>query len=82
MPQVRQHSRVRPRGGLAEFVTAHTVMIEQIERGLAATGLPLSGWYEVLLELYIVRDRPLCRNELARSVVLSRSDFRQLVGRL
>ena len=67
---------------MAEFVTAHTVMIEQIERGLAATGLPPSGWYDVLLELYVVRDRPLCRNELARSVVLSRSDFRQLVGRL
>ena len=64
------------------FITAHAVVIEQIERELAGAGLPPLGWYDVLLELSVASDRRLRMHELARAVVLSRSGLTRLVDRL
>jgi len=64
------------------FLVAHAVAIERIERGLAAAGLPLLGWYDVLLELSVAPGRRLRMHELARAVVLSRSGLTRLVDRL
>ena len=64
------------------FITAHAMVIEQIERELAETGLPSLGWYDVLLELSVACDHRLRMHELARAVVLSRNGLTRLVGRL
>src|SRR3712207_1312835 len=64
------------------IIMAHAVVIEQIERELAEAGLPPLGWYDVLLELSVARDRRLRMHELARAVVLSRSGLTRLVDRL
>jgi len=64
------------------FITAHAVVIEQIERELAEGGLPPLGWYDVLLELSVAPGRRLRMHELARAVVLSRSGLTRLVDRL
>ena len=33
------------------FLTAHTILVEAIERDLARAGLPPLGWYDVLFAL-------------------------------
>ncbi len=64
------------------FVTAHAIVVEQIEQELAeAKQLPLSS-YDVLLTLVNAPQRRLRMNELAQAVVLSRSGLTRLVDRL
>lgn len=64
------------------FLTAHAVLVERIEARLAAAGLPLLAWYDVLWALERAPDRRLRMNELADHVVLSRSNLTRLVDRL
>lgn len=64
------------------LITAHSVAIEGIERGLSEAGLPPLGWYDVLLELSVAPRGRLRMHELASAVVLSRSGLTRLVDRL
>jgi DNA-binding MarR family transcriptional regulator len=66
----------------AAFLTAHAVLVEQIEARLAAEALPPLGWYDVLWALERAADQRLRMNELAAQVVLSRSNLTRLVDRL
>lgn len=64
------------------FITAHALLIERIEREMAAAGVIALQWYDVLIELYEAPDRRLRQGELARAVVLSKSNVSRLVDRL
>jgi DNA-binding MarR family transcriptional regulator len=66
----------------ALFLTAHAVLIEQIEARLAQQDLPPLAWYDVLWALEGAQDQRLRMNELADAVVLSRSNLTRLVDRL
>ena len=64
------------------FITAHAVLIDTIDRELAAAGcLPLH-WYDVLVELVEAPNHRLRMSQLAGQVVLSRSGLTRLVDRL
>jgi DNA-binding MarR family transcriptional regulator len=66
----------------ALFITAHAVLIEQMEARLAQEDLPPLAWYDVLWALERAQDQRLRMNELADVVVLSRSNLTRLVDRL
>jgi len=66
----------------ALFLTAHSVLVEQIETRLADAGLPSFGWYDVLWGLERAPGQRLRMSELADHVVLSRSNLTRLVDRL
>jgi DNA-binding MarR family transcriptional regulator len=65
-----------------KFLTAHVILIEQIERDLAQAKLPPLSWYDVLFALSEASDRKLRLHELAQAVLLSRSNLTRLVDRL
>ncbi|NJL86066.1 MAG: MarR family transcriptional regulator [Leptolyngbyaceae cyanobacterium SM1_1_3] len=65
-----------------KFLTAHTVLIDQIEQDLAAADLPPLGWYDVLFALSQASEHKLRLHELAQAVLLSRSNITRLVDRL
>lgn len=64
------------------LITAHAVLIEQIDRDLAAAECIPLHWYDVLVELLEAPERRLRMSELARRVVLSRSTLTHLAARL
>jgi DNA-binding MarR family transcriptional regulator len=64
------------------FLRAHAVLVEKIEAELKAAGLPALGWYDVLWALESAPGQRLRMHELARGVVLSRSNLTRLVDRL
>jgi DNA-binding MarR family transcriptional regulator len=66
----------------AVFLTAHAVLIEEIEARLAAADLPPLGWYDVLWALERAGARRLRMRELADMTVISRSNLTRLVDRL
>jgi DNA-binding MarR family transcriptional regulator len=66
----------------AVLLTAHATLVEKIEAALAKTGLPPLAWYDVLWELEKAEDGKLRMHELARRVVLSRSNLTRLADRL
>src|SRR5690349_8022352 len=65
----------------AVLLTAHAALVERIEAALSAAGLPALDWYDVLWELEKAGGR-LRMHELARRVVLSRSNLTRLADRL
>lgn len=65
----------------ALLLTAHATLVERIEAALAATGLPPLAWYDLLWELEKANGR-LRMHDLARRVVLSRSNLSRLADRL
>src|SRR5512145_555130 len=65
----------------AVLLTAHATLVERIEAALAAAGLPSLSWYDVLWELEKADGR-LRMHDLARRVVLSRSNLSRLADRL
>ena len=65
----------------AMLLTAHAALVERIEAALAAAGLPALDWYDVLWELEKADGR-LRMHDLARRVVLSRSNLSRLADRL
>jgi DNA-binding MarR family transcriptional regulator len=65
----------------AVLLTAHAALIERMEAALAAAGLPALDWYDVLWELEKAEGR-LRMHDLARRVVLSRSNLSRLADRL
>jgi DNA-binding MarR family transcriptional regulator len=64
------------------LITAHAMVIEQIDRDLAAAGCIPLHWYDVLVELVEAPEQRLRMSELARRVVLSRSTLTHLAARL
>ena len=66
----------------AVLLTAHATLVEQIEAALAAADLPPLAWYDVLWELEKAEGGKLRMHELARRVVLSRSNLTRLADRL
>jgi DNA-binding MarR family transcriptional regulator len=65
----------------AVLLTAHAALVERMEVALAAAGLPALEWYDVLWELEKAEGR-LRMHDLARRVVLSRSNLSRLADRL
>ena len=65
----------------ALLLTAHATLVQRIEGALAAAGLPPLTWYDVLWELEKAGGR-LRLVELARRVVLSKSNLSRLADRL
>lgn len=66
----------------ALFLRAHAVAVEKIEARLKAAGLPPLAWYDVLWALESAPDQRQRMHELARDVVLSRSNLTRLADRL
>ena len=66
----------------AVLLTAHATLIEKIETTLAEAKLPPLAWYDVLWELEKAAGGKLRMNELARRIVLSRSNLTRLADRL
>lgn len=72
-----------PRGhAWALLLSAHAALVERIEAALVAAGLPPLAWYDLLWELEKAEGGPLRMHELARRVVLSRSNLSRLADRL
>jgi DNA-binding MarR family transcriptional regulator len=63
------------------LLRGQALLIEEVERELAAHGLPPLGWYDVLTELDKAGGR-LRIHELADAVILSRSGLSRLLDRL
>jgi len=66
----------------AVLLTAHAALIEKIEAALARAKLPPLAWYDVLWELEKAEGGRLRMHELARRIVLSRSNLTRLADRL
>ena len=66
----------------AVLLTAHATLIEKIETVLAEAELPPLGWYDVLWELEKAEGGKLRMHDLARRIVLSRSNLTRLADRL
>jgi DNA-binding MarR family transcriptional regulator len=66
----------------AVLLTAHATLVERIEAALARSKLPPLAWYDVLWELEKAEGGKLRMHELARRVVLSRSNLTRLADRL
>lgn len=64
------------------FVLAHAVLIEEIERRLAAAGLPALDWYDALWALERAPEQRLRMHEFAHWMVTSRSNITRLIDRL
>lgn len=69
-------------GAWRNLITAQAVLIEQIDRDLAAAECIPLHWYDVLVELLEAPEQRLRMSELARRVVLSRSTLTHLAARL
>ena len=65
----------------ALLLTAHATLVERIEAALSAADLPSLAWYDVLWELEKSEGR-LRMHDLARRVVLSRSNLSRLADRI
>jgi DNA-binding MarR family transcriptional regulator len=66
----------------AVLLTAHATLVEKIEATLSEAGLPPLSWYDMLWELEKAPEGKLRMHELARRVVLSRSNLTRLADRL
>ena len=66
----------------AVLLAAHATLVEKIEAALARAKLPPLAWYDVLWELEKADGGKLRMHELARRVVLSRSNLTRLADRL
>ena len=66
----------------AVLLTAYATLTEKIEAALAEAKLPPLAWYDVLRELERAEGGRLRMHELARRIVLSRSNLSRLADRL
>lgn len=64
------------------FVRSHRLMIREIERRLAAAGLPAYAWYDVLWGLESGQDGARRMHELADALAIERYNLTRLVDRL
>ena len=66
----------------SQLLTAHSLLIDAIEKRLAAAGLPPLAWYDALWALERADAQRLRISEFARWMVISRSNITRLVDRL
>jgi DNA-binding MarR family transcriptional regulator len=66
----------------ARFVVAHSLLNERIEEALADSDLPPLAWYDALWVLENAEQGRLRMADLARKVILSRSNLTRLIDRL
>jgi len=66
----------------AVLLSAHATLIERMEAALGEAKLPPLGWYDILWELEKAEGGKLRMHDLARRVVLSRSNLSRLADRL
>ncbi len=66
----------------ARFLFAHAVLVERIEAAFAAADLPSLDWYDVLWTLESAEGGRLRMHDLARKVVVSRSNVTRLADRM
>ena len=66
----------------AVLLATHATLVEKIEGALAEAKLPSLAWYDVLWELEKAEGGKLRMHELARRIVLSRSNLTRLADRL
>ncbi len=64
------------------FLEVHGVLVDLIEHDLLRAGGPPLTWYDVLAQLNLAEDSMLPMNQLAESVLLSRSGVTRLVDRM
>ena len=64
------------------LLRGQALLLERVERDLAAADLPPIGWYDVLTELDKAPGGRLRIHELAEAVILSRSGLSRLLDRL
>ncbi|MBN8885507.1 MAG: MarR family transcriptional regulator [Rudaea sp.] len=64
------------------FVRSHRVLIREIERRLAAAGLPAYAWYDALWGVESGEDGTRRMHELADAIVIERYNLTRLVDRL
>ncbi|WP_256078528.1 MarR family winged helix-turn-helix transcriptional regulator [Massilia sp. YIM B04103] len=64
------------------FVRAHRTMIREVERRLAAAGLPSYAWYDTLWGLESGPDGTRRMHELADALAIERYNLTRLVDRL
>ena len=64
------------------LIAAYRRLVDGMEADLAAAGLPELTWYDVLWTLERAPDHRLRLHELARDIVLSRSNITRLIDRL
>jgi DNA-binding MarR family transcriptional regulator len=66
----------------ALLLTAQAALVEEIEAALVQANLPPLAWYDLLWELEKAEGGKLRMHELARRVVLSRSNLSRLADRI
>ena len=66
----------------SRLLAVQATLVERIEAELSAAGLPALTWYDALWALERADEGRLRMHELARSVVLSRSNVTRLIDRL
>ena len=81
MPSVSRNPDIKAHAW-AVLLTAHATLVEKIEAALSEAGLPPLSWYDVLWELEKAEGGRLRMHELARRIVLSRSNLTRLADRL
>lgn len=81
MPESPNKS-AHPTATWALFLTAHTVLLDQMGQRLRAAGLPPLEWYDVLWALERAPEHRLRMYALAERVVLTRANLTRLVDRL
>jgi DNA-binding MarR family transcriptional regulator len=64
------------------FLTAHARLLDRMEQPLAQADLPPMEWYDVLFTLKEAPDNRLRLSELAKKILLSRSNLTRLIDRL
>lgn len=64
------------------FLATHRRLTEGVEATLASAALPPLAWYDVLWELEKAEDGRLRMHELAKRVVITRSNLTRLVDRM
>lgn len=64
------------------LIGTHRRLVDRMEADLASAGLPELTWYDVLWTLERAPGHRLRLHELARDIVLSRSNITRLVDRL
>lgn len=64
------------------FITAHALVIDQIDHELAAADQISLAWYDVLIELVEAPERRMRLSDLAKKTVLTRSGVTRAVTKL
>jgi DNA-binding MarR family transcriptional regulator len=77
-----ERKRGKPASAWPLFLTAHAVLVREIEAALKAADLPELAWYDVLWALERAPAQRLRMHELADALVITRSNLTRLIDRL